>query len=43
MPIIYTDDDIPGRVFLTAYKNTSVVADPLFSFGQPIVNHLVRG
>ncbi|MDR2114451.1 MAG: DUF433 domain-containing protein [Bifidobacteriaceae bacterium] len=36
-PIIYVDDDLPGRVRLTAYGNTSVVADPRFAFGQPIV------
>jgi uncharacterized protein (DUF433 family) len=36
-PIIYTDDSLPGRVRLTAYGQTPVVADPGFSFGQPIV------
>ena len=36
-PIIYTDDQLPGRVRLTAYGKTSVVADPHFAFGQPIV------
>jgi uncharacterized protein (DUF433 family) len=36
-PIIYTSDDLPGRVRLTAYGSTSVVADPNYAFGQPIV------
>jgi len=36
-PIIYTEDHLPGRVRLTAYGETSVVADPQFAFGQPIV------
>jgi len=36
-PIIYTDDDLPGRVRLTAYGQTRVVADPNFAFGQPFV------
>jgi len=36
-PIIYTDDHLPGRVRLTAYGTTSVVADPRFAFGQPIM------
>ena len=36
-PIIYIDDDLPGRVRLTAYGETFVVADPNFAFGQPIV------
>jgi uncharacterized protein (DUF433 family) len=36
-PIIYTDDDLPGRVRLTAYGDARVVADPRFAFGQPIM------
>ena len=36
-PIIYTDDNLPGRVRLTAYSGTMVVADPQYAFGQPIV------
>ncbi|MCL2472027.1 MAG: DUF433 domain-containing protein [Propionibacteriaceae bacterium] len=36
-PIIYTHDHLPGRIRLTAYGETSVVADPRFAFGQPIV------
>lgn len=36
-PIEYTYDDLPGRVRLTAYGPTAVVADPDFAFGQPIV------
>ncbi|MDR2566694.1 MAG: hypothetical protein LBC97_11720 [Bifidobacteriaceae bacterium] len=35
-PIMYTDDNLPGRVRLTAYGETPVVADPRFSFGQQI-------
>ncbi|MDR3106953.1 MAG: DUF433 domain-containing protein [Bifidobacteriaceae bacterium] len=36
-PIQYTHDDLPGRVRLTVYRDTRVVADPRFAFGQPIV------
>jgi len=36
-PIIYTDDDLPGRVRLTAYDKISVIADPQYAFGQPII------
>ncbi|MDR2895979.1 MAG: hypothetical protein LBV30_04955 [Propionibacteriaceae bacterium] len=36
-PIIYMGDDLPGRLRLTAYGDTPVIADPLYSFGQPIV------
>jgi uncharacterized protein (DUF433 family) len=36
-PIVYMDDNLPRRVHLTAYGETAVIADPLYSFGQPIV------
>ena len=36
-PIVYTHDNLPGRVRLTAYGETPVVADPHFAFGQPMV------
>jgi uncharacterized protein (DUF433 family) len=38
-PIVYTEDNLPGRLHLTAYQDTSVVADPRFAFGQPILEH----
>jgi hypothetical protein len=31
------DDDLPGRIHLTAHGDALVVADPRHSFGQPIV------
>ncbi|MDR0593353.1 MAG: hypothetical protein LBG60_08915 [Bifidobacteriaceae bacterium] len=36
-PVVYVDDDLPGRIHLTAYGGALVVADPRYSFGQPIV------
>ncbi|MDR3360438.1 MAG: hypothetical protein LBO20_07315 [Bifidobacteriaceae bacterium] len=36
-PVIYVDDELPGRARLTAYGGTPVVADPRFALGQPIV------
>ena len=40
-PIIYTDDDLPGRVRLTAYGETRVVTDPNYAFGQQLDVHVL--
>jgi len=37
-PITWDDEGIPQTVHLTAYRDVHVVADPRYSFGQPIVD-----
>lgn len=37
-PITYTNDNLPGRVRLTAYGDVDVIADPRYSFGQPVID-----
>jgi uncharacterized protein (DUF433 family) len=37
-PITWDDGGVPQTVRLTAYEGVSVVADPRYSFGQPIVD-----
>ena len=36
-PVVYVHDLLPSRIHLTAYGGTTVIADPLYSFGQPIM------
>jgi len=36
-PVEYSLDDYPGRIWLTAYGDGRVMADPDYAFGQPVL------